>query len=101
MLVSLLLTLLRMFSLSAHNYAIRCMLACQIACRVQLFATLWAVAYQAPLSMGFSRQEHWGGLSRPLPRDLPNPGIEPMSLISPALAGMFFTNNATLEQPMQ
>ena len=68
---------------------------------VQLFATLWAVAYQAPLSMGFSRQEYWGGLSCPLPRDLPSPGIEPMSLIPPALAGMFFTNSATLEKPMQ
>ena len=47
--------------------------------RVQLFATPWTVAYQAPLSMGFSRQEYWGGLPFPSPGDLPNPGIEPRS----------------------
>ena len=47
--------------------------------RVQLFATLWTVAHQAPLSMGFSRQEYWSGLPFPSPGDLPNPGIEPGS----------------------
>ena len=47
--------------------------------RVQLFATLWTVAYQAPPSMGFSRQECWSGLPFPSPGDLPNPGIEPGS----------------------
>ena len=57
---------------------------------VQPFAAPWAVAYQAPLSMGFSRQEHWGGLSRPLPRDLPNPGIELVSLMSLELEGRSF-----------
>ena len=57
---------------------------------VRLFATLWAVAHQAPLSMGFSRQEYWSGLPCPPPRGLPDPGIEPMSLISPALVGKFF-----------
>ena len=46
---------------------------------VQLFVTPWAVAYQAPLSMGFSRQEYWSGLPCPSPGDLPNPGIEPRS----------------------
>ena len=45
--------------------------------RVQLFATLWTVACQAPLSMGFSRQEYWSGLPCPSPEDLPDPGIEP------------------------
>ena len=45
--------------------------------RVRLFVTPWTVAYQAPLSMGFSRQEYWSGLPFPSPRDLPNPGIEP------------------------
>ena len=54
---------------------------------VWLFATLWPVACQAPLSMGFSRQEHQSGLPCPLPGDLPNPGTEPVSLMSPALAG--------------
>ena len=47
--------------------------------RVRLFATLWTVARQAPLSMGFSRQEYWSGLPFPPPGDLPNPGIEPGS----------------------
>ena len=46
---------------------------------VRLFATPWNVAYQAPLSMGFSRQEYWSGLPFPSPGDLPNPGIEPRS----------------------
>ena len=47
--------------------------------RVQIFATLWTIAHQAPLSMGFSRQEYWSGLPFPSPGDLPNPGIEPWS----------------------
>ena len=59
--------------------------------RVRLFAALWPVAHQAPLSMGFSRQEYWSGLPFPPPGDLPHPGIEPLSLASPALAGRFFT----------
>ena len=54
---------------------------------IRLFASLWTVALQAPLSMGFSRQEYWSGLPYPPPRDLPNPGLEPTSLMSPALAG--------------
>ena len=58
---------------------------------VQLFATLWTVAHQAPLSMRFSRQEYWSGLPCPPPGDLPDPGIKPKSLASPALAGRFFT----------
>ena len=47
--------------------------------RVRLFATSWTVAYQAPPSVGFSRQEYWSGLPFPSPGDLPNPGIEPGS----------------------
>ena len=50
---------------------------------------------QAPLSMGFSRQEYWHGLPYPLSGYIPNPGAEPLSLLSPALAGGFFTTNAT------
>ena len=53
--------------------------------------TLWTEAYQAPLSMGCSRQELWSGLPCPPPRDLPHPGIEPMSPIAPASAGGFLT----------
>ena len=58
---------------------------------VQRLATPWAVAYLAPLSMGFSRQEHWSGLPCPPPGDLLDPGIETTSLMSPALAPGFFT----------
>ena len=58
---------------------------------VQLFATPWAVTRQAPLPMGFSRQEYWRELPLPSPGDLPHPGIEPVSLVSPALEGGFFT----------
>ena len=47
---------------------------------VQLFVTLWTVAHQSPLSMGFSRQEYWSGFPCPPPEDLPNPGIEPYFL---------------------
>ena len=64
---------------------------------VQLFATLWTVACQAPLSMGFSRQEYWSRLLFPLPGDLPNPGTKCASLKSPALAGGFFTTSAIWE----
>ena len=64
---------------------------------VRLFETLWTVACQAPLSTGFSRQEYWSKLSCPPPWDLPDPGIEATSLMSPALAGRFFTTSATWE----
>ena len=53
------------------------------------------IACQAPLSMELSRQEYWNGLPCPPPGDLPDPGIEPPSLTSPALAGGFFTTSAT------
>ena len=62
--------------------------ACVVLCccsRVQLFATLWTAACQAPLSMGFFRQEYWSGLPFLPPGDLPNLGIEPNSLMPPAL----------------
>ena len=52
---------------------------------VQFFETLWTIACQAPLSMGFFRQEYWSGLPFPFPGDLPDPGIEPVSLTSPTL----------------
>ena len=58
---------------------------------VRLLAMPWTVAHQAPLSLGFSRQEYQSGLPCPPPGDLPDPGIEPRSLTSPALAGGIFT----------
>ena len=66
---------------------------------VRLFASPWTVACQGPLSMGFSRQEHWSGLPCPPPGNLPNPGVEPSSLTSPALVGRFFTTSATWGAP--
>ena len=65
--------------------------------RVCLFGTLWTVACQAPLPVGFSRQEYWGELPCPLPGDLPDAGMEPVSLTSPALVGRFFITSATCE----
>ena len=65
--------------------------------RVRLFATPWTAARQAPLSMGFSRQECWNRLPCPPPEDLPDPGIKPVFLMSPELAGRFFTTSATWE----
>ena len=64
---------------------------------VQLFATIWTISRQTPLSIGFPRQEHWSGLPCPSPGDLPNPGIELTPLMSPALASRFFTTNANWE----
>ena len=63
-----------------------CYTVCMLS-HVQLFGTSWTVAYQAPLSMEFSSQEYWSGLSLSTPGNLPSPGIECMS---PALAGGFF-----------
>ena len=72
------------------------MLQCILSCfsRVRLFATPWTVACQAPLSMGFPRQEYWSGLPYPPPRDLSDTGTKP-SLMSPALAGRFFMTSTT------
>ena len=68
--------------------------------RVLLFSTPWTVAWQAPLSMGFSRQEYWSGLPCPPPGDLPDPGIKPESLMSPGLSGEFLTTSTTWEAPL-
>ena len=62
--------------------------------------TLWTVAHQVPLSIGFSRQEYWSGLPFPPPGDLPNPEMEPASFISPTLAGGFFITSTTWEAPL-
>ena len=67
---------------------------------VQFFATLWTVTHQAPLSMGFSRQEYKSGLPCPPPGDVPHLGIRAVPLMSPALAGGFLTTAATWEAPI-
>ena len=64
---------------------------------VQIFAAPKMVAHQAPLSVGFSRQEYWSGMPRLPPGDLPDPGLQLLSLAAPALAGKFFTTSATWE----
>ena len=64
---------------------------------VRLFVTPWTVAHQAPPSMGFSRQGYWSGVPFPTSGDLPDPGTEPVSLVSPALAGGFCHHCVTWE----
>ena len=90
---------------SAHSSWVRAVLSSAIAfgylksnCvlrHVWLFVVPWTVACQASLSMKYSRQEYWSGLPCCPPGDLPNPGIKPTSLLSPTLAGGFFTSWAT------
>ena len=63
---------------------------CLLGC-VLFFETPWSVAHQASLSMGFPRQEYWNQLPFPSPGDFPDPGIKPMSPVSPALAGRFLS----------
>ena len=75
------------------------MLSC-FSC-VQLFATLWTIPYQAPLSMGFSRQEHWSELPALLQRIFPAPENKRASLMSPTLAGGFLTTGTTREAHKQ
>ena len=65
---------------------------------IWLFANLWTIVQQAPLSMGFSRQEYWSGLPCPPPGSLPDP-IKPVSRVSPTTAGRFFTTRVTWEAP--
>ena len=67
---------------------------------VQPFVTPWTVALQAPLTMGFSRQECQSGVPFPSAADLPDTGIKPTSLMSPASAGGFFTTSATWEEEL-
>ena len=62
-----------------------------VCCCVWLFVTPWTTAHQAPVSIWFPRKEHWSGLPFPPLRDIPNPGIRPMSPESPALTGRYFT----------
>ena len=76
------------------KYSLQCCTVLGCFSRVWLFPTIWTVACQAPLSVGFSRQEYWSGLPWPSPGDLPDPRIESMSLMSPASADRFFTSSS-------
>ena len=70
--------------------------ACVLS-HVLLFVTPWTAAHQAPLSTEFTKQEYWTGLPFTASGDLPDPGIEPVSPVSPASAGGFFTTEPTWE----
>ena len=91
------LTVCRDFDLSYHtrHEELHCAHVLSGFNRVWLFVIPWTVACQAPLSMRFSRQEYWSGLPCSPQGVLPDPGIKPPSLMSPALAGRFFTTSAT------
>ena len=79
----------------AHTYNGILLFSCSVMSST--FGTPQIIAWQASLSMGFPRPEYWSGLLLPSPEDLPDPGFEPMSHASPALAGEFFTSWATRE----
>ena len=70
-----------------------------LSSHIHLFAILWTVAYQATLSMGFSRLVYWSGWPCPPPGNLPSPGTKPASLASLALAGRYFTTRAPTGKP--
>ena len=80
-----------------------CMHAYYITSFMSTSMTLWTVAHEALLSMGFSRQGYWSGFSCPPPGDLPDPGIEPTSLMFPALweQGVFFITEPVRKPPLQ
>ena len=82
-----------------HMYSgILCVCAKLLQLCEGFFVTLWTVACQAPLSMGFSGQEYWSELPCPSPGDLPDTGIKLQSLTFPELAGRFFTSSTTWEE---
>ena len=87
-----------LFCLMAANMLL--LMPSRLIC-VRLFVTPWTIPQQAPLPMGFSRKVYWSGLALPSARNLLNPGIEPEALMSPALAGGFFTSSATFTDPCQ
>ena len=94
-----------LFSLSLSLVCV-CVCVCVHVCmlslfsHVRLFATLWMVAHQASLSMGFSSQVYWHGLPCLPPADVQDPGIEPVSLTSLALTGGFSATSTTWEAPL-
>ena len=75
-----------------HMYVLSCFMSCPTLCN-----PMDTTAHQAPLSMGFSRQEYWNELPCPPPGNLPDSEIQPFSRVSPALAGVFFIHSSTRE----
>ena len=92
-------TLISQLTLKEKQTPRKLQCACVLSCFscVRLFATLWTETRQAPFFHGFSRQEYWSAWPCPPPEDLIDPAIEPESLVSPALAGGFFTTTAAWE----
>ena len=90
----------RMVNIPSHWWTLGnlcvCVCACSFSC-VQFFVTLWTVAFQAPLSMGFSRRDYWCGLPYLPPGDLPDLGMEPMSACISCISGRFFAHWTTWE----
>ena len=85
------------FCLRATFFSCVCACVCaQSLSRVQLFVIPWTVSCHAPVAMGFSRQEYWSGLPFPPPEALPDLGMETMFLVSPGLAGGFFSKPRTM-----
>ena len=87
----------RMEGLWKPYYNVMCAVELSCFSHVWLFAILWTVAHQAPLSIRLSRQECWSGLLSPPPEDVPDPRIKPVSPSAPALAGGFFTSEPSGE----
>ena len=90
------------FLVSFYSNSLMCVCVCVCVCVhahvctcVWLFANSWTIVRQAPLSMAFSRRRYWSGLPFPSPGDLLNPGIKPLSLVSPELADRLFTTSTT------
>ena len=81
-------------TLDGQMLILTCLLCSHLLSRVWFFATPWTVTQQAPLSMGFSRQEYLSGLLFPTPGELPDPGIKLASLVSPTLVGRYFTTES-------
>ena len=88
------------FLLTSHHFGINLRAVLSRFSRVRLFVTPWTIAHQAPLSMAFSRQKYWSGLPCLPPGGLPDPGVRPVPLISPALADGFFppVNNPSTQE---
>ena len=89
---------IRLFYTSVSLLLSRACTLCVLS-RVWLFVTPWSIAHETPLIMKFPRQECWSWLPFPTPGDLPDPRVKPVSLVSLALAGRFFTTSATWEPP--
>ena len=95
-----LLSYVLLLSYILHSLFVHLLLLLSRFSHIRVFAFLWTVARQAPLSMGFSRQEYWSGLPCSPPGDLPDPGIEPVSLTSSTLADEFITTRASWGAPL-